>query len=68
MTGLERMITKVCNALDVAQRRQAAAVHIEQVTEGELIYLSRQEAIDEAERDFERLRRSGRPAPHFGCE
>lgn len=57
MTGLERMIAKVCNTVDANRRRRDEAETIEHLTDSEALYLSHQEAIEAAERDFQRTRR-----------
>ena len=74
MTGLERMITKICNAVDATQRRQAAmevSLKFETAQDGieiEQLYASRLEAIAEAERMFANERSKHHRAFHLGCE
>lgn len=63
MTGLERMITKIMNAMDTRQQMQAEPVPTIGRIESEQLYLSRLEALDAEERHIRRQLQERRQAP-----
>lgn len=64
MTGLEALITKVSNATTTALRgERAAVVNVEAWSLDKL----REAALQDAERDFERIQRDRRRAWRAGC-
>lgn len=65
MTGLERMITKCVNAVQVNAQRQAVQVPTLGQVEAESLYASRLEALDAEERHLRLQLEERRHAPRW---
>lgn len=70
MTGLERHLTKIINAISTRQRREAEPVAIPTAgqCEAEALYLSQWEAIESEERHLRLAYERPMKAIRYGCE